>query len=448
MGELSLDALNLDFNSIFLLSVTVLAFLIPVVIILPPVAPSKSDALLQTHSLAGLAPSKSNLKSQYTPKVHEARDDQKPKVQALMIYPIKSCKGIEVSKARVLPQGLQFDRLFTFAQLKSQFPAPVDGSTGDEKDRHSWAFITQRQFARLATVTVELWLPDEMKLRKQSMKTNEAFLILRFPWKERGWRGLVDTFAAKLTKGWRGEPEIEVLLPVDYPREELIKARGYTYEDVTIWKDTVTAVNMGNEIPEQLRLYLGVSNKLGLFRIDPGNLRDVYKNAPKKEVIGWQPVAAFQDGYPLHIQNLASVQKFSTEVPKDEDLKQLDILRFRPNIILSGAPVYDEDTWKKIRLESGTSGLYHSVPLDISCRTVRCKLPNVDPVTGDRHPVQPDKSLRALRDVDPGAPKAGCLGVQACPLFEEGPAEDKEGWIGVGMEVQVEARGEHVYQRS
>lgn len=114
--------------------------------------------------------------------------------------------------------------------------------------------------------------------------------------------------------------------------------------------------------------------------------------------------------------------------------------------VVSGAPTYDEDSWKQIRLDPGTSGLYNSTTLDISCRTVRCKLPNVDPETGDRHPVQPDKSLRTLRDVDLGAPRKGCLGVQACPLFEEGSSEeDRQGWIGVGMEVQVQERGEHFY---
>ena len=31
--------------------------------------------------------------------------------------------------------------------------------------------------------------------------------------------------------------------------------------------------------------------------------------------------------------NMSSVQEFSSQVPKDETLKELDVLRFRPNII-------------------------------------------------------------------------------------------------------------------
>lgn len=522
--------MELDASALFLLNVTVLAFLVPVVIILPPVRPSKSDALLQTHSLAAVAPARSGLRTQYSEKAHAGSvDGRPPAVQALVVYPIKSCRGVEVTKARVLPQGLQYDRLFTFAQLKSQFPVPVDEVDGDdnddeekEKSRHSWTFITQRQFARLATLEVELWLPDEMKLRKQSIAhTDEAFLILRFPWRARGfWRGLADTVSARLTKGLlRGQPEIEVLLPVNFPTADAAKAEGYTYEDVTVWGDRVTALNLAAALPEELRLYLGVSNKLGLFRIDPAHLRENnHGNAPKRDDLGWQPVSAFQDGvspnvvnllqakppraglaaslassassasapapassasasplsrtqgpskpqeaeidhrglfptlnnfpqYPLHIQNISSVQAFSKQVPKDPELKQLSVMRFRPNIIVSGAPAYDEDTWQQIRLEQGTSGLYRPLQLDISCRTTRCRLPNVDPDTGDRHPRQPDKSLRALRNVDPGAPRTGCLGVQACPLFEDAvDEEDREGWIGVGMEVEVEKRGDHFYR--
>lgn len=449
MGESYLEALkglNLDFPSIFLLSVTICAFLIPIVIILPPVSLDTSDALLQTHTQAGLEQSKSNLKSQYSSAEHQPKDGQPAKIQSLVIYPVKSCKGIEVARSRVLPQGLEFDRLFTFAQLKSPFPVPVDSSNEDKKSGHSWHFITQRQFPRLATVTVELWLPDEMKLRKQSLKAKEAYLILRFPWKERGLRGILSTMAAKLKKGLKGQAETEIFLPVDFPSKADVEARGYTYDHVTIWKETISALNMSKEIPEELRLYLGVSNKLALFRIDPVQLREVYRCAPRKEEAGYQPVTGFQDAYPLHLINLSSIQEFSKEVPKDQDMKQLDVRRFRANLILSGAPAYDEETWKQIRLKPGSSGLYTEVFLNISCHTVRCKMPNIDQDSGARHPVEPDKSLRTLRNVDEGAPLSGCLGMQATPLFDQGLSdEDRTGWVAVGMTVEVEQRGDHVY---
>ncbi|KAI0432552.1 hypothetical protein F5Y09DRAFT_339611 [Xylaria sp. FL1042] len=464
MSQSVLDGLNLDFGALFLLFITACAFMVPVAVVLPPVPVRKSDALLQTHTQAGVRRSKSTLSGQHTATRHAPRDDGVPAtVQSLLIYPVKSCRAIEVTRSRVLPQGLEFDRLFTFAQLKSPFPLSLD-SADDAKHEHRWEFVTQRQFPLLATVKVDLWLPDEMKLRRQSMKpTREAFLILRFPWKEDGWRGLLSTVAAKLGGGAAAQPEKEILLPVDFPSAVEIKDKGYTFEEVKIWKEVVTALNMSTELPRELMLYLGVSNKLGLFRIDPSRLREVYRCAPVKGNAGYQPVTGFQDAYPLHMITLESLQKFSEEVPKDDDLKDLDVRRFRANIILSGVPPYDEETWKKARFKPGKSGLYNDAIFHISCRTVRCKMPNVDPFTGDRHPREPDRSLRALRDVDKGAPLNGCLGMQLTPLFEvdenpnshsaagsgllgdDDPDDGRSAWVAVGMTVEVEERGEHLY---
>lgn len=71
----------------------------------------------------------------------------------------------------------------------------------------------------------------------------------------------------------------------------------------------------------------------------------------------------------------------------------------------------------------------------------------MDPATGVRHKVEPDRSLRKLREVDEGAPKMGCLGMQLCPLFDgtTDRVEFMQAWLEVGMDVNVEQRGEHVY---
>ena len=115
------------------------------------------------------------------------------------------------------------------------------------------------------------------------------------------------------------------------------------------------------------------------------------------------------------------------------------------NATVSGAPAYEEETWKKICFKSGISGLFNPVRFHIACRTTRCKLPNVDPTDGTRHPSEPDRTLRKVRNVDEGAPLKGCLGMQSIPLFDKGlSGDDLETWIGVGMTVEVEETGEHV----
>ncbi|ROT40711.1 MOSC domain-containing protein [Sodiomyces alkalinus F11] len=461
------------YAAFFLLPIiTVLGFIIPFLYLFPPVPATKADALERTHTRLGLTEEESNLRDQFAARHHgDSSGHGKPKVQALCIYPVKSCKGIEITRSRVLPSGLEFDRLYTFAQLRSKFPLPANPTEGgavkeeekkadmaDKADKggeiHSWEFITQRQFGLLANVKVDVWVPDPAKQKTRPAEAQsegwdeEAWIVLRFPWRDAGLRGFLSLVAAKIARGWDAVPEKEVLVPAGFPSEADIKARGYKYEEVRIWRDTVEALNLGRELPEELRFYLGVSNPLGLFMIDPGRQRDVYRCAPRREQAGYQPIVGFQDAYPLHLMSLSSFQDFDSMVAKDEDIKRLDISRFRANIITSGVPAYEEEKWKSIRLNPGSSSLSNVADFHVSCRTVRCKLPNVDPATGMRHPAEPDRSLRKHRNVDAGAPLLGCLGMQMCPLFEDAEdaqSEDLRTWVEVGMDIDVLAQGEHLY---
>lgn len=75
-----------------------------------------------------------------------------------------------------------------------------------------------------------------------------------------------------------------------------------------------------------------------------------------------------------------------------------------------------------------------------------CKLPNVNPDDGIRHKAEPDHALRKYRDVDKGAPKFGCLGVQMVPIFPDAEqADELTSVISVGMAVTVQEKGEHEY---
>ncbi|KAL2159969.1 hypothetical protein VTH06DRAFT_2102 [Thermothelomyces fergusii] len=458
----------------FALLFTLFAFFLPILVYFPPVPPSKRDALLETHSPVGVGPSASGLRGKRLTSTRTgtgtrtgrgaAEDDAEnggPRIRSLWIYPLKSCRGIEVRQSRVLPTGLEFDRLYTFAQLK-EGPSPSAsaagraGKTGGEEGdgRHrSWHFITQRQFPLLATVEVELFVPDPAKRRppragQHPDAPDAPFLLVRFPWREPGLAGLVlGRLGAKLARGWRARPEKEFVLPVAFPAPAEAKARGYARERLTIWRDTVPALNMTADLPPELARYLGTSAPLGLFRVDPASPREVRRCAPSRQAAGYQPVTGFQDAYPLHLLNLASVRDLDTKIDKDDGFRELDPRRFRANIIVDGdGPPYDEDSWKKIRFKPGPESKRDASTFHVSCRTVRCKMPNVDQDTGHRHPVQPDKALRKFREVDAGARHMGCLGMQLTPLFPGTDAlEHMESWVEVGMSVEVLERGDHLY---
>ncbi|POR37546.1 Uncharacterized protein TPAR_02251 [Tolypocladium paradoxum] len=441
-----------DHSSVFLLVVTIVVFLVPVFILFPPFPVERSDALRQTHSKLGVRLPSSNLRTQHAP-IHQPQAGQPAKIQSLYIYPIKSCRGIELSRTKVLPHGFEHDRLFTFAQLKPEpglAAAPAAAAAGADGGKESaWEILTLRLTPLLAKVKVDIWLPDAGKTSRQLGKLEGGFIVARFPWTDKGLRGLVQLATAKLSRGLSAVPEREFMLPLEFPSTADIGARGYEFANVKIWKDAPCALNMQRELPPELARFLGVKHRLGLFRMDPANQRLVFRCAPRRDALGYQPVIDFQDGYPLHMLSLTSIRALESKIQKDQFIQRLDARRFRANIIISGAEEFDEDHWRSVqfkRMDGHDASNEAPSVFDVSCRTVRCKLPNVDPATGTRHKVEPDQALRKYREIDEGAPKAGCLGMQLCPVFQEADEpEHLQSFLEVGMEVGVLQRGSHFY---
>ncbi|KAG5950422.1 hypothetical protein E4U53_005102 [Claviceps sorghi] len=422
------------------MAVTIMVFLVPIFMIFPPIPVEPEDALRQTHCKLGRPCRQSNLDH------HHLSDQQpqkgtRPTIKSLFIYPIKSCRGIELDRSKVLPTGLEHDRLFMFAQRKPTAAHP--GTHAGQS--HSWEAVTQRQLPLLANVKVDVWLPDASKKSRQLGRLDEKFLLVRFPWQAPGWRGHMHLLATKLSRGWSAVPEKQCLLAMDFPSQMEIEARSYEFAHVKIWADVSRALNMSKDLPPQLATYLGAKHQLALFRSDPSCRRKVFGCAPRRETLGYQPVVDFHDAYPIHLLNMSSIQALESLIQKDESIQSLNPRRFRGNIIVSGVEEYDEDEWKSV-LFRNSSMPEESSHFDVSCRTVRCKLPNVDPATGVRHNVEPDRSLRTYRDVDDGAPRMGCLGMQLCPIFPDASTPARlESYVEVGMGVEVLERGPHKY---
>jgi len=75
----------------------------------------------------------------------------------------------------------------------------------------------------------------------------------------------------------------------------------------------------------------------------------------------------------LHLINLASVRALESELGR-----AVDPLRFRPNILIDGAPPFAEREWVGSRLRAG-GGVLAALE-----GTVRCAATNVDPASGAR----------------------------------------------------------------
>lgn len=114
---------------------------------------------------------------------------------------------------------------------------------------------------------------------------------------------------------------------------------------------------------------------------------------------------SFSDVYPFLLASEDSLAAVSEQVGHD-----MVMTRFRPNIVVAGAPPFEEDSWKTFNV----SGSQFSV----ASQCVRCKVVTVDPDTGiyDEHN-QPTVALKQIRSFG----KTVCFGQNVIPSkFSQG----------------------------
>ncbi|EMC93258.1 hypothetical protein BAUCODRAFT_40583, partial [Baudoinia panamericana UAMH 10762] len=356
-------------------------------------------------------------------------EDARPIVKALFTYPIKSCRGVELPASEVESSGLRYDRLFCFAQ---QLPrSEKDKAAGEDR----WRFITQREFPKLALLQTELWIPEP----KRQPPTAKGF-----DWAAQGGC-VVISFPHEPSLNALGlrTQRVNIVIPLT-PTSQRAEAKGYSYEQLSIWEDAARALNMTKEIDksdlQKLAQFIGVRNPLALFRVDDSNKRPVTRCLPK-DASGNDFRVGFGDAFPVNLMGLASVKAIDDSLPSDTSAKgQLDPTRFRANFYITGTAPFTEDTWKKItvgrRIGRNDKGLFEcDAEYHVACRTARCKLPNVDQDTGVKDRNEPYTTLSKTRKVDTGAYPHPCLGMQTIPMFERGI-------IRVGDEVQILETGE------
>lgn len=164
-------------------------------------------------------------------------------VSALYIYPVKSCRGVALTEARLDAFGLEHDRRFL-----------VVDATGH--------FLTQRSVPRMALIEPEI-TPTELVLRT------------------------------------RGATDLRVPLPGGLERERRTQ--------VVIWRDTVEAIDLGDAAANWLRDCLGQRCRLVHTGSHfARRLRREKIPAPHQLALPDVPVA-FADAYPLLAVSEASL---------------------------------------------------------------------------------------------------------------------------------------------
>lgn len=141
---------------------------------------------------------------------------------------------------------------------------------------------------------------------------------------------------------------------------------------VTVWRSTVDAAVAGWAADEWLSTVLG--RKVRLVHLDDPRRRPVnpaYGRADDR--------VSFADGYPLLLANAASLDALNGWLLESGSAEApLPMTRFRPNVVVSGAPPWAEDDWVGRRVRIG------AVTLRVVKACDRCVVTTTDQESGER----------------------------------------------------------------
>jgi uncharacterized protein len=163
-------------------------------------------------------------------------------------------------------------------------------------------------------------------------------------------------------------------------RQIAAPARGAQLLKVTVWSSTVLAAAAGPEGDAWFSAYLG--RRVRLVYLDDPTRRPV---DPEYGRDG--DVVSFADGYPLLLTSTGSLDELGRWLTEDGG-QPVPMTRFRPSVVVTGAPPWAEDRWRRIRIGA--------VEFRIVKPCGRCVVTTTDQITGERGP-QPLKMLGRRR---------------------------------------------------
>jgi uncharacterized protein YcbX len=148
---------------------------------------------------------------------------------------------------------------------------------------------------------------------------------------------------------------------------------------VTIWGDEVAARGCGDAADAWLAARLGPGHRLVVLTddaprpADPDHARD-------------GDTVSFADGFPYLLTTTASLDELNRRAGS-----ALTMARFRPNLVVEGAPPFAEDRWRRIRVGE--------VVFRVAKPCARCVVTTLDPDTLEAGP-EPLRTLARFRAAD------------------------------------------------
>jgi len=196
---------------------------------------------------------------------------------------------------------------------------------------------------------------------------------------DRAWM-VVDGDGAFVTQ--RELPRLALVRPTLRSEDLVLRAPGMlalhlsldTVEaktEATVWNDRVAAYDMGDLCARWFSDFLG--REVRLVRFDPEQRR----LASARWTGDVQAENAFQDAFPLLVASAASLAEVNRRLAQSR-AGEVEMARFRPNIVLEGLEAHGEDAIGEIVLEADDA----PVVLRLVKPCARCTIPDVDPATG------------------------------------------------------------------
>lgn len=127
---------------------------------------------------------------------------------------------------------------------------------------------------------------------------------------------------------------------------------------VTVWSDTPEAIDAGDEVAAWLSDLLGRDLRLCF-------MPDTTHRQVDRQFAATARRVSFADGFPFLLCSESSLAALS-----DVRGRSLDMRRFRPNIVVSGAAAFAEDTWQRIRIAN--------IEFDVVKPCARCVVPTIN----------------------------------------------------------------------
>nr|WP_298136906.1 MOSC domain-containing protein [uncultured Pseudomonas sp.] len=210
----------------------------------------------------------------------------------------------------------------------------------------------------------------------------------------------------RITTAWQGSEQVLLSAPGMDDLPIAVPDQQAELRPVAIWRDSLSVPDAGDAAAAWLSQFLGRACRLVYVPAQRARQVDqAYAEAGDR--------VAFADGFPLLLIGQASLDDLSARVGRP-----LEMLRFRPNLVVTGSSAYEEDEWRRIRI--GT------VEFRVVKGCSRCIMTTLDPQTGER-----------AADREPLATLQGYRARDGEVYFGQNLIACGEGQLSLGMPVEV-----------